>query len=218
VSPYEALSLLVSSVGTLGTVYIGLRQLRQTAPTPAVAYHAPVAVHPGPAPAGHAAPYGPHLPPPAPRSRPSSVNVASLVLFVAAATHPFVVVLYYAIRFATAPSAAAEELGGEGFADLLVFGGIAFVSALLGVFVTRGSRLALWSVWILGALSMVLLCVLALSAVLTALGPEASGLGGFELMFLGYLAFVLVAYVVGAGVLVTAGSRAFFRRAQRWHG
>jgi hypothetical protein len=42
-SLYEALSLLVSSVGTLGTVYIGLRQLRQAAPTPATAHHAPVA-------------------------------------------------------------------------------------------------------------------------------------------------------------------------------
>jgi hypothetical protein len=162
------------------------------------------------------APYGlVHQPPPAARPRPSSVTAASLVLFVAAATHPFVVVLYYTIRFATAPTSTAAELGGEGFIDLLVFGGIAFFSALLGVFVARGRRPALWSVWVLGAVSMVLLCGLALSAVLTALGPEASGLGGFELLFLGYIAFVLVAYVIGAGLLVTAGSRAFFRRARR---
>jgi hypothetical protein len=147
------------------------------------------------------------------RPRPWSVTVASLVLFVAAATHPFVVGLYYTIRFVTEPTSTAAELGGEGFVDLLVFGGIAFCSALLGVFVARGSLLAVWSVWVLGAVSMVLLCVLALLAALTALGPEASGLGGFELLFLGYVAFVLVACVVGAGLLVTAGSRAVVRRA-----
>jgi hypothetical protein len=142
------------------------------------------------------------------------VTAASLVLFVAAATHPFVVVMYYTLRFATAPALAAAELGGEGYIDLLVFGGVAFLSALLGVFVSRASRIALWSVWALGALSSVLLCLLALAAVLTALGPETSGLGGFELLFLGYLAFVLVAYVIGAGLLVAPGSQAFFRRAR----
>jgi hypothetical protein len=140
------------------------------------------------------------------------VTAASLVLFVAAVTHPFVVVVYYTVRFATAPNSAAEELGGEGLVDLLVFGGIAFLSALLGVFVTRGSRRALWSVWVLGALSMVLLFLLAGGALLTAMGPEAGSLGGFDLLFLGYLGFVLMAYAIGALLLVTTRSRAYFRR------
>jgi hypothetical protein len=96
---------------------------------------------------------------------------------------------------------------------VLVFGGIAFLSALLGVFVARGSRVALWSVWVLGTLSMLLFCALAGTAVFTALGPEADHLRGLELLYLGYLGFVLVAYAVGAFLLVTAGSRAFFRSA-----
>jgi hypothetical protein len=220
VSLYEALSLVVSSVGTLGTVVIGLRQLRQSArPVPQPAYHPPVPAHPGRAPAYHpSAPYGPygpaHQPPPAsqpsPAVRPTSVTAASLVLFVAASTHPLVVAVYYAIRFATTPQAAAAELGGEGVIDLLVFGGIAFLSALLGVFVTRRSRVALWSVRVLGTVSALLLGLLLLAAALSTLAPETN-LTGFDLMFLGYLTFVLAAYAVAAVLLVTAGARAFFR-------
>jgi hypothetical protein len=223
VSLYEALSLVVSSVGTLGTVVIGLRQLRQNAPPrPAQpVYHPPAAVYPGrpaphypPAPYGPAVGYGPGHQPPA-RLRPSSVTAASLVLFVAASAHPFAVVLYYAIRFATAPGAAAAELGNEGIIDVLVFGGVAFLSALLGVYVTRGSRVALWSVRMLGVVSAVLLVLMVIAAALSTLVPlprEEDRLSGFDLLFLGYFGFVLTAYAVGAILLVTGPARAFFRR------
>jgi hypothetical protein len=145
-------------------------------------------------------------------ARPSSVTAASLVLFVAAAAHPLAVVLYYMIRIATAPNSAAAEISDGGIVDLLVFGGVAFLSALLGVFVTRGSRVALWLVWVLGAVSTIVVCLLAVAAALATLAPETDRPRGFELLFLGYFAFVLVAYAVGAVLLATAGSRAFFRR------
>jgi hypothetical protein len=238
VSLYEALSLVVSSVGTLGTVYIGLRQLRQNAPrvpaVPASYGHAPV-----PAPYGHApvpapyahAPYGhptappghapgpaPHAPPPrapmpARRRRPSSVTAASLVLFAAAASHPLVVVTYYVIRLATAPAVAAEELGREGLLDVLVFGGIAFVTALAGVFVARGSRVALWSVRVLGIVSVGTVGLLSLGFAAAVVGPEEDRLSGFEWLFIGYFSLALVAVAVAALLLVSARSRAFFRRA-----
>jgi hypothetical protein len=228
VSLYEALSLIVSSVGTLGTVYIGLRQLRQNAPRVA-------ATHPMPAPYGHApapvpygqppGPYGPGpygrpgpqapapRPLPAGPRRPSSVTAASLVLFAAAAIHPFVVVLYYVIRLATAPGTAAEELSNEGIVDVLVFGGIAFLTALVGVFVARASRVALRCVWVLGALSVVTMCLLGLGFAGATLGPEAYRPSGFEWLFLSYFSFALLAYMVGASLLIPARSRAFFRRA-----
>jgi len=210
VSLYEALSLLVSGVGTLGTVYIGLRQLRQNAPARAPAYPAPMPVPYGPAPYGPA-PYGP--PPRAVKRRPPSVTAASLLLFLGASAHPFAMALYYAILFATAPGTAANELSREGVIDVLVFGGVAFLTALLGVFVARGRRFALWSAWVLGALSLATFCLMVVAWTLTMLGPEASALGGLELFFLGYLSFALVAYTIGAGLLLTARSRAFFRRA-----
>ena len=208
-SLYEALSLVVSGVGTLGTVYIGLRQLRQSAPQPA--YPAPAA----PAPAG---PYGPHGAYPQPRSvppvaaRPSSVTAAVKLLFIAAAAHPFAVILYYLIRLVSAPSSAAAELGNEGYLDVLVFGGVAFLTALLGVFVTRRSRVALWLVRMVGALSVVILGALALGVAVNALGPEENRLGGLELLFLGYFSFVLVMYAVAAIPLFSAAARAYFRR------
>jgi hypothetical protein len=213
VSLYEALSLVVSSVGTLGTVYIGLRQLRQSAPRPA---------HPEPAARVPAGPYGPYAayppPPSAPARlpsappRPSSVTAAVKVLFIAAAAHPFAVVLYYVIRLVTAPSSAAAELGNEGVIDVLVFGGVAFLTALLGVFVTRRSRVALWLARVLGAGSVVLLGALALGVALNALGPEETRLRGLELLFLGYFSFVLVMYAVAAIPLFSTGARAYFRR------
>jgi hypothetical protein len=226
VSLYEALSLIVSSVGTLGTVYIGLRQLRQNAPKAAVPHPVPAPYGHAPAPYGHApgpygpAPYGPPGPSaPAPRPRPgarrrpSAVTAASLVLFAAAAIHPFVVVLYYVIRLAVEPGKAAAELSNEGIVDVLVFGGIAFLTALVGVFVARGSRVALWCVWVLGGLSVVSLCLMGLGFAGASLGPEAYRPSGFEWMFLGYFSFALLAYMVGAILLIPGRSRAFFRRA-----
>jgi hypothetical protein len=215
VSLYEALSLVVSSVGTLGTVYIGLRQLRQNAPRAAATHPMPAPYGPAPAPYGYApVPYGPPPGPlPAAPRRPSSVTAASLVLFGAAAIHPFVVVLYYVIRLVTTPGTAAEELSKEGIVDVLVFGGVAFLTALVGVFVTRASRVALWCVWVVGALSVVILCLLGLAFAGASLGPEAYRPSGFEWLFLGYFSFALLAYIVGALLLIPARSRAFFRRA-----
>jgi hypothetical protein len=202
VSLYEALSLVVSSVGTLGTVYVGLRQLRQSTPAPA---------YPVPAPYGRAVTHDPmHHPQP---RRPPSVTAAGVLLYVAASAHPFFVALYYAIRLATAPRSGAAELGDEGIVDVLIFGGIAFLSALLGVFIIRGSRVALRCAWVLGVLSMIFLCLLAVGATLAMLGAEEGRPRGYELLFLGYFAFVLVMYTVGAILLTSARSRAFFRRA-----
>jgi hypothetical protein len=141
------------------------------------------------------------------------VTAASLVLFAAAAIHPFVVVLYYVIRLVTAPGTAAEEISNDWIVDVLVFGGIAFLTALVGVFVTRASRVALWCVWVVGSLSVVTMCLLGLGFAGAALGPEAYRPGGFEWLFLGYFAFALLAYMVGALLLIPGRSRAFFRRA-----
>src|SRR5690606_5737968 len=114
---YEALSLLVSAIGTLGTVYIGLRQLRRPAPTPPVPAGPPlpasqpyVAGHPYSAgsPYSTGSPY-PAVPPqpqvagswaagqPAAPTRPGLVTAASLLLYTAATAQPVVFAIYYGI-------------------------------------------------------------------------------------------------------------------------
>lgn len=209
-SLYEALTLVVSSVSTLSTVYIGVRQLRQNAPRPLAVSGLPAPYGPAPNPPG---PYRPVRQPPT-RSvatlRRLPVTVASLLLFIAAATHPLMVAVYYTIRFATAPTEAAAELSDEGAVDVLVFGGVAFLTALLGVFVVRSNRVAVWCVWVVGALALVLLCVTAAANVLTALAvgrPGVFALDAIDAFIFGYVMFVLLTYVAAAVLLATASSR-----------
>lgn len=213
-SLYDGLTLVVSSVGTLGTVYIGLRQLRQNSPSRVPVHGQSTPQDPAP----HLlAPHGPFRQPPAAAlRRPSSVTAASLLLFIAAATHPLMVVLYYSIRFATAPAGAVAELRDAGVVDVLAFGGAAFLTALLGVFVARGARAGLWGVWVLGALALVLLCVTATANALAVMSPELAGvfaLDALDVLILGYVVLVAIAYALGAALLAAARSRAFFRPA-----
>jgi hypothetical protein len=138
------------------------------------------------------------------------VAAASVLLFVAAATHPRMVVVYYTIRFATAPTEAAVELSDEGVVEVLVFGGVAFLTALLGVYVARSSRVAVWCVWVVGALALVLLRVTAAASGLTALTvgrPSVFALDALDALIFGYVVFVLLAYVTAAAMLATARSR-----------
>jgi uncharacterized integral membrane protein len=210
VSLYEALTLVVSSVSTLSTVYIGVRQLRQNAPRPLAVSGLPAPYGPAPNPPGLYRPVR-QLPTRSVATlRRPSVTVASLLLFVAAATHPLMVAVYYTIRFATAPTEAAAELSDEGVVDVLVFGGVAFLTALLGVFVVRSNRVAVWCVWVVGALALVLLCVTAAANVLTALAvgrPGVFALDALDAFIFGYVVFVLLTYVAAAVLLATARSR-----------
>jgi len=209
VSLYEALTLVVSGVSTLSTVYIGVRQLRQNAPRPVAVSTVPAqhGIPPNlPAPDR---PVRPPAPPVATLRRPSVVTAASLLLFIAAATHPLMVVVYYTIRFATTPTEAAAELSDEGVVDVLVFGGVAFLTALLGVYVARSNRVAFWCVWVVGALALVLLCVAAAANVLTALAvglPGVLTLDALEALIVGYVVFVLFVYVAAAVLLATSPS------------
>ncbi len=202
---YEALSLLVSAVGTLATVYIGLRQLRPAPSVPAPSV--PVPYPPG----GMAPPWMPTHPVPAPR-RPTLVSAASLLLYVAATTQPVVFAIYYGIQFASDAAAASQELGNEGFIDVLGLGGIALGSALLGIFVGRGSRVARALVWSLGVVSVLLFLLLGVGILRLLVDPQGVSFGGLDYLFFGYLYLVLAAYMSGAGVLLPPAARAYFRR------
>lgn len=224
---YEALSLLISAIGTLGTVYIGLQQLRQTAAPkpfvpagasfPATVPHPAGPPHPGESPSP--APPQPYATgawpptPPAPPSRPGLVTAASLLLYTAATAQPVLFGIYYGIRFATDPTDTTQELGDEGFVDVLVFGGLALTAALLGLFVVRGSRVARALVWVAGAVSVALLLLLDAGFLGLLLDPQAAPLQGFEFLYLGYFYTVLVAATAAAAVLLPASARTYFRTA-----
>jgi hypothetical protein len=142
--------------------------------------------------------------------RPSSVTAASVLLFIAAATHPLMVAVYYTIRFATAPTEAAAELSDEGVVDVLVFGGVAFLTALLGVGLVRDNRVAVWCVWVVGGFALLVLGVTAVANLLTALAVGPGGAFAFEaleVLFLGYVVFVLIAYVAAAILLAISRAR-----------
>jgi hypothetical protein len=199
VSLYEALSLLVSAAGTLGTVYIGVRQLRPTAPAPSPVASGPLPPNVGPWRAS--------------TLRPVAVTAASLLLYTAAAVQPVVFVAYYGIRYATDPHAATRDFGQEGYIDVLGLGAIALVSALLGVFIARRSRVARGLVWALGGASAGVLGLMCVGTLLASLDPDQPALaGGFQLLFFGYVTFICLAYLVGAGLLLAASARSYFRR------
>jgi hypothetical protein len=201
VSLYEALSLAVSALSTLTTVYIGLRQLRLSAPKPA-----PSPVAPG----------GSGLPDPqpwpAPARRPALVTAASLLLYAAAVVQPVVFVIYYGVRYAVDPVTVGRDFSDEGYIDILGLGGIALVAALLGLFIARGSRPARVLVWTLAFASGAFLFLICAATVLATLAPDQSELGGAsQLLFFGYVALVGTAFVVGGCLLVPASARAHFR-------
>jgi hypothetical protein len=200
VSLYEALSLLVSAVSTLGTVYIGLRQLRLTAPARVL----------GPVASGGVLRAGPPSPT---ASRPIVVTAASLLLYAVAAAQPIVFAFYYGIRYGINPGSTAREFGQEGYIDVLGLGAIALVSALLGVFIARGSRVArrlVLSGSVASAGALVLTCVGTVLASPAADQPSVAGM--FELLFFGYVAFVGLAYLVSGGLLLPEPAKAHFRR------
>ncbi len=206
-SLYEALSLAVSAVSTLTTVYIGLRQLRPSAPAPT-----PAVVAPGASGQPHPQPWPAPAPRPAQPPRPVPLTVASLLLYAAAAVQPVVFVLYYGIRYAVDPVTVGREFADEGYIDILGLGAIALVSALLGLNIARGSRTARALVWILAFASGAVLFFMCAATLLASLAPDQPELGGaFALLFFGYVALVCTAYVVGGCLLVPAPVRAYFR-------
>jgi hypothetical protein len=169
-SLYEGLSLLVSLVGTLFTIYLGLRQLRQAPPpTPGT-----------PPPPSHGAPYGPTYGrarvPTAPvgvaRTRPGSVTVASLFLYAAAAVQIIVLVSGWTYSLLDNTSEPLlDRFGPEAAIDLLGFGVIGVCCALLGLFVARGGRISAWLTWLLGVVGLLFFAFLALAALGFALDP-----------------------------------------------
>src|SRR5262245_6503343 len=196
---YEGLSLLVSALGILSTVYIGVRQLQRPAaavPTPAYARPAPAYV----------------APPSYLRRAPGLITAGCLLLYAAAATQPVVFALYYGVRYATAPAGTSRAFGDDVVIDVLVLGGIALVSALLGVFVARRSRVAQALVVTLGALSTLLLVAMGLALLGLLVDPSAPPLTGLDLLGLGYLLVVVVAYIGCAALLLPTSSRGYFRR------
>ena len=208
-SVFEGLSLLISTVGTLGSVFIGMRQLRQGAPVAQAAGPASAPPHaagyaPAPQPTAYApTPQPTAYTPPEPtdgvrptvpsrprtarrRSRPRTARLrrrpgtarrgrpstarhrcgrrrargrATSRPPVCCCTWPrrcsrWCSRLYYGISYAdrrrwrrprTSRSAAVT--------DFLGLGAIALFSALLGIFVARGSRVAAWTVWVVALLA-----------------------------------------------------------------
>jgi len=247
---YEGLSLVLSTLGTMLTVYLGFRQLRQTAPATAQAapamstglapypvsppaapgaWHrpdpargvapAPVAYVPARVP-GQYSPYGgpprPHGVPyqpqawTAPRVRPRSVTAASILLFVAAALQPIALLAYYGIEFAIDPEAAATDLGAAGVADVTVFGIVAVLCGILGIFVARGNRVAAWFVWIFGLLGIPGAILTVAGLVLLMISPtEDQDPASLLVVVVVYLIFVVIAIAISAGLLLNSKARDF---------
>jgi hypothetical protein len=249
-SVFEGLSLLISTVGTLGSVFIGLRQLKQGAPVAqaampaagvhAVQPHAPQATPPtayAPPPTAYAAPpqppatYRPTPPPqgyppshqptvhgaapvrPATRPRPTSVAAASLLLYLAAALQPVVFLLYYGISYVMDPEAATQDFENAAVADFLGLGAIALFSALLGIFVARGSRVAAWIVWVVALFAVPLCGLVSLGSLLQTYAltdGETAIAGEIAALIIGYFSLVTIAYLIGSILLLTGKARAFF--------
>jgi hypothetical protein len=244
-SVYEALSLIVSTMGTLGSVYVGVRQLRQAAPAAA----APVAPPPsGPtyvppaasapptayAPPAHPTAYPPpaqptaYAPPhqpggyaptayagaparPAGRPRPTSVTAASLLLYLAATLQPVVFALYYGITYLIDAESAVADFQDAAVEDFLGLGAIALLSALLGIFVARGSRVAAWLVWVLTFLTVPFCGLVTAGSVLQAVQPTGEPVSGaVTALVIGYFTLVTITYLVGSILLLTGKARAFF--------
>jgi hypothetical protein len=244
-SVYEALSLIVSTMGTLGSVYVGVRQLRQAAPAaaapvapppsgptygppaasaPPTAYAPPAhpTAYPPPAqPTAYAPPHQPggYGPPahagaparPAGRPRPTSVTAASLLLYLAATLQPVVFALYYGITYLIDAESAVADFQDAAVEDFLGLGAIALLSALLGIFVARGSRVAAWLVWVLTFLTVPFCGLVTAGSVLQAVQPTGEPVSGaVTALVIGYFTLVTITYLVGSILLLTGKARAFF--------
>jgi len=274
-SLYEGLSLVLSTVGTLFTVYLGFRQLGRAAPATASAapatslgvaspsaggvyggvygaprvatYPAPPAPSPGyqyrpaptsgaptaPTPYGRpgAAPTSPYPPgpavpwpapaaappvyrtPPAPvRVRPKPVRTASILLFVVAALQPVVLLSYYGIEYAMNAELASEDFSNAGVADIAVFGLLAVLCGILGIFIARGSRVAAWCLWASGVLAVPLAILGALGIVLAMVTPteDQATHPGLLAVVAAYLIVVSIAIAWSAILLLNSSARAFF--------
>jgi len=253
-SVYEALSLIVSTMGTLGSVYVGVRQLRQAAPavaapvasppskpsygppaasTPPTAYAPPAhptAYAPPAQPTAYAPPTQPtaYAPPhqpggyaptayagaaarPAGRPRPTSVTAASLLLYLAATLQPVVFALYYGITYLIDAESAVADFQDAAVEDFLGLGAIALLSALLGIFVARGSRVAAWLVWVLTFLTVPFCGLVTAGSVLQAVQPTDEPVSGaVTALVIGYFTLVTITYLVGSILLLTGKARAFF--------
>ena len=262
-SVFEALSLIVSTMGTLGSVYVGVRQLRQAAPAVAApvapppskptygppAASAPPTAYPPPAhptayappahptayaPPAHPTAYAPpahptaYAPPhqpggyaptayagaaarPAGRPRPTSVTAASLLLYLAATLQPVVFALYYGITYLIDAESAVADFQDAAVEDFLGLGAIALLSALLGIFVARGSRVAAWLVWVLTFLAVPFCGLVTAGSVLQAVQPADEPISGaVAALIIGYFTLVTITYLVGSILLLTGKARAFF--------
>jgi hypothetical protein len=244
-SVYEALSLIVSTMGTLGSVYVGVRQLRQAAPAAAAPVappssgptHGPPAASAPPtayAPPAHPTAYPPpahptaYAPPhqpggyaptayagaparPAGRPRPTSVTAASLLLYLAATLQPVVFALYYGITYLIDAESAVADFQEAAVEDFLGLGAIALLSALLGIFVARGSRVAAWLVWVLTFLTVPFCGLVTAGSVLQAVQPTDEPVSGaVTALVIGYFTLVTITYLVGSILLLTGKARAFF--------
>jgi hypothetical protein len=269
-SLYEGLSLALSTIGTLFTVYLGFRQLGRAAPATAPAaslgvaapsagwqavaprngtYPAPPTPRPGrqyrpvpmpAAPAGYGppgvvptSPYPPtpaatwHPPaaappafraPPVPvRTRPKPVRTASVLLFAVAALQPVVLLTYYGIEFAMNAELASADFSDAGAADVAVFGVIAVLCGILGIFVARGSRVAAWCVWAGGVLAVPLAILGALGIVLAIVMPteDQEAPAGLLAVVAAYLIVVSITIAWSAILLLNSKARAFFFYARR---
>jgi hypothetical protein len=270
-SLYEGLSLVLSTVGTIFTVFLGFRQLGRAAPATASAvpvaslgvaapsagwgnaapthgsYTAPPP-YPGhqyrpvpPPVASGSTPYRPPgMPtspyPPAPaatwyppaaappaysapsqvRTRPKPVRTASMLLFAVAALQPVVLLTYYGIEYAMNAERASADFSDAGAADIAVFGVIAVLCGILGIFVARGSRVAAWCVWASGILAVPFAILIALAIVLAMVMPnEDTTAAGLLAVVVVYLLVVSIAIAWSAILLLNSQARAFFFGARR---
>jgi hypothetical protein len=213
-SLYEGLSLLVSLVGTMFTIYLGLRQLRQ-APPPTTG--------PPPSPssgASYGPTYGRASVPTAPvavaRTRPGSVTVASLFLYAAAALQIIVLVsgwTYSLLDNASEP--LLDRFGPEAAIDLLGFGVIGVCCALLGLFVARGGQISVWLTWLLGVVGLLFFAFFALAALGFALDPTMEfGPGDVSaLIFTAiYCSVLSILFITSASVLFNPAARSFRKK------
>jgi hypothetical protein len=269
-SIYDGLTLVLSSVSTFATVYIGFRQLRQAAPASAAgsaatapAYYAPPAQTAWPAPSHYpqaappaapshypqaapptapipqpaapplgratvpppqpapAPPYGaPHYQyqypapgAPAPMVRPAPVRLASILLFLAAAVQPVAMIAYYGLEYALNAETARKDLGSSGVSDLVVFGLVAVYCGLLGIFIARGNRGALWTVWVSAAIGVPFSLLAILGLLLQTVEPgQGNSPAGLLLVVAAYLVVAASALAAAAGLLLNQKARAFFFR------
>jgi len=107
----------------------------------------------------------------------------------------------------------ALEFDEEGYIDVLGLGAIALVSALLGLYVARGTRAARAMGWILAVLSAATLVLMCTGSFLASQAPERDEiLGPLPLLFFGYVAIVCISYIAAGASLLPASVRSYFRR------